>query len=72
MAGSSVARERSQGVYSTVTARLAGQIAMEGEFALSIEQAALDVRDLAVKRGCGVDRRRHYHDPEFRSLFGIS
>jgi hypothetical protein len=53
MTGSSAVRWREHGatgLYSTVTARLAGQIAMmQGEFALSIEsKTALDVRDLAA------------------------
>jgi hypothetical protein len=49
MTGSSAAkRAEATGLHSTVTARPAGQIAMQGEFALSKPALDVSVRDLAA------------------------
>jgi hypothetical protein len=51
MTGSSAAkRAEATGLHSTVTARPAGQIAMQGEFALSKPALDVRVRDLAAAR----------------------
>jgi hypothetical protein len=71
MAGSSAVRWREHGatgLNSTAMARPASLIAMQGGFAFRSEQdrAQCSRSRSRGKRGCGVDRSRQYHDPEFQ------